>query len=112
MQSFDFMLKTRARWRSALRQSLVNLVLGQSASERLAGDRSFDRASAGYLLAAMVPFVPLIAADRLGWSRGVLHDAWTWLSCAWAALIAIVLLWDAFEAVGEALRRRAVARGQ
>lgn len=56
----------------------------KTAGRRLAGYSKSERVDAKVLLLAVAPLLPIIFSDKIGWSRGVMWQAWCWLSIAWA----------------------------
>ena len=72
----------------------------KTAGRRVAGFAKSERVDAKFFLLALAPFVPVMISDQLGWGRGLLWQAWFWLSTVWAVAIvgiAFVSYWRAFR---------------
>jgi hypothetical protein len=89
------------RWSGQQETALHQFSGRKTVGARLAGCSKSERADAKFLLFAMVPFVPLIISDQLGWGRGTLWLGWFWISATWAA----VVFGLGFTAYWRALRR-------
>lgn len=67
--------------------ALRQMTEGKTVRHRVAGFAKSERVDAKFFLLAMVPFVPLIVFDEIGWSREVIWHVWFGLSIIWAAVI-------------------------
>lgn len=94
------MRKLTARWSRQQETALWQMSERGTARHRVAGFAKSERTDAKFFLLALVPFVPLIATDEIGWSRGVVWHSWFWLSVGWAAAIVgigFASYWRAFR---------------
>ena len=88
------------RWSRQQEVALWQMTERKPAPKRIAGFSKSERIDAKFFLLAAAPFVPVMASDQLGWSRGVLWHAWFWFSGVWAvAVVAVgfVSYWRAFR---------------
>jgi len=82
---------------TALWQMTNRMTIG----ERLSGYTKSERVEAKFLIFAILPFVPLMFSDEIGWARGYFWTVWFWLSAIWA----IVVIGVGFAGFWRALRR-------
>ncbi len=83
-QAIDKLLSSWSRQQeSALRQMTNRKTPGQ----RVAGFSKSERVDAKFFLLALVPFVPVVISDQLGWTRGFLWHACFWFGVVWAVAV-------------------------
>jgi hypothetical protein len=99
---FAFVGKLLDRW-SRQKETEVRQMTGRNtAGQRIAGFSKSERVDSKLFLSALVPFVPVMASDQLGWSRGTLWHAWFGVSVVWAMSIiglGLVVYWPSFRRV-------------
>jgi len=75
------------RWSRQQDTALRQMTKRETAGQRIAGFSKSIRVDARFFLLALVPFVPVIISDKVGWTRGALWHAWFWLSVVWAVFL-------------------------
>ena len=98
---FAFVGKLLDRWSGQQGAALWQMTGRKTAGQRIAGFTKSERVDAKFFLLALAPFVPVMASDQLGWSRGTLWHAWFWVSVVWAVFVGGL----GFAAYWRALRR-------
>lgn len=73
--------------------------------QRLTGFGKSEQVNAKIFLLAMVPFVPVMVSDQIGWQRGILWHIWFGISVAWAAAIFVIGLAPYWRAFVRSIRR-------
>jgi hypothetical protein len=94
------------RWSNQQQAALHKLSNGKGAGQRLGGFNKSKRTDAKFLLLAIMPFIPLIVSDTLGWERGVLWYGWFWISAACAFMILSICLIAYWRALRRSIRSR------
>ena len=92
--------KLIGRWSRQQETALWQMTERKTARHRVAGFAKSERIDAKLFLLALVPFLPLIVSDEVGWTRGVIWHGWFWLSASWAAVIVgigFASYWRAFR---------------
>lgn len=98
--------KLLRRWSNQQESALHQLSEGKTVGQRLAGFGKSERVDAKILLLAIVPFVPVIVSDTLGWERGMVWNIWFWISVVWAATVFTVGLATYWRAFVQSIRRK------
>lgn len=97
---FTFVGKLLDRWSRQQETALWQMTGRKTGGQRIAGFSKSERVDAKLFLLALVPFIPVIISDQLGWSRGALWHAWFWVSVVWAISIiglGFAAYWRAFR---------------
>jgi hypothetical protein len=98
--------KLMRRWSNQQLAALHALTERKTVGQRLAGYTKSERVDANFLLLALVPFVPLMISDQVGWSRSLLWEGWFWLSVIWAAIVVGIGLASYWRALRRSLGRK------
>ena len=96
----QIMRKLIGRWSRQQETALLQMTERKTARHRVAGFAKSERIDAKFFLLALVPFLPLIISDEVGWLRGMIWHGWFWLSVSWAVVllgICLVSYWRAFR---------------
>ena len=93
--------KLLSRWSRQQENALWQMTERETAGKRIAGFSKSERVDAKFFLLAIVPFVPVMISDGLGFSRSLLWYVWFWLSALWG----IVIIGIGFISYWRALRR-------